>query len=77
MNYRKSQRLMWGLFIIGFLLMAVGYKNGMYSVLGVLFIIGGILQQVVFYRCPYCNKSLMNCRDGIPQYCPHCGSELK
>lgn len=79
MNYRKSHRLMWGLFIVSFLLLAVGYtKNEMiYLVIGTLCTIAGILQSVIFYRCPYCYKSLMDCRDGIPKYCPHCGNELK
>lgn len=79
MNYRNSHKLMWGLFIVCFLLLAVGYiKNEMiYYVLGTLCTIAGILQSVIFYRCPYCYKSLMDGRDGILQYCPHCGNELK
>ncbi|KAF5059596.1 hypothetical protein DSECCO2_334480 [anaerobic digester metagenome] len=78
MNYRNSHKLMWGLFIAGILLFAVGYsKNEMlYFVLGTLCVISGIIQSAIFYRCPYCYKSLMDCRDGIPKYCPHCGNEL-
>ncbi|KXL52130.1 hypothetical protein CLNEO_24790 [Anaerotignum neopropionicum] len=54
MNYRKSHRLMWGLFIVSFLLLAVGYiKNEMiYLVIGTLCTFAGILQSVIFYRCP-------------------------
>lgn len=79
MNYRNSPALMWGLFIISMLVLAVGSSRNemIYLLLGVLCIIGGILQAAIFYRCPHCYESLMRCRGSIPKHCPHCGKELK
>lgn len=43
--------------------------------LGVCLMLGGIVQALVFYRCPHCEKSLP-IRGRKPDYCPFCGYKL-
>ncbi len=41
--------------------------------LGVLAL--GLLQMVLFYKCPHCGAQLEP-RGPVPKFCPNCGKEL-
>ena len=42
---------------------------------GLFLIVGGIVWQILFIRCPHC-RSLLRVRGGIPKYCPECGKYI-
>lgn len=44
--------------------------------IGVVIIIGSLLQTCIYYKCPNCNKPF-NTRGKKPKYCPECGYELE
>ena len=35
----------------------------------------GLLQMVLFYKCPHCGAQLEP-RGPVPKFCPNCGKEL-
>ena len=77
MDYRISYLLyhlcmMTSLFIIGLDLLA---KVLWLGIVGLVIFFAGMLQAALFYRCPYCGKSL-NLRGRKPSYCPECGEPL-
>ena len=79
MNYRKSRKWMWILFLIGLLIGAFGAAgNVMWPMLpATAAVLIGVLQAYLFYRCPHCEKSLMGVRGDVPKHCPNCGEKLK
>ncbi|MDE7404490.1 MAG: hypothetical protein K2M81_05220 [Lachnospiraceae bacterium] len=42
-------------------------------ILGIIVMILGLIQLLMFYRCPNCYTFLPR---GIPKYCPKCGHKL-
>lgn len=44
--------------------------------IGIILMLGSIVQAFIFYKCPNCNKSF-NIRGKKPKYCPECGSSLE
>ena len=80
MNYQKSHRLLLlGLCagaVMAFFGLAIGTRAGtVIGAVGVLLMIGGIAQAVVFYKCPDCGRQF-DVRTRRPDYCPGCGKKL-
>ena len=44
-------------------------------IVGAVILIGGIVQAMIFYRCPHCHKP-MELMGQTPKHCPACGEEL-
>lgn len=77
MNYRKSRLiLLYGLSVCLFVIFAaiITAKNWA-LIAGVIILIAEMIQFAIFYRCPYCGKSLTCVNGPVPQHCPHCGKE--
>lgn len=78
MNYKKSRQLMnigiWG----GIAVLVVFYATDimLFGVLVMILVLGGMLQALVFYKCPSCNVHF-NIRGGQPDFCPKCGCDLE
>ena len=66
------------LFFAGLLLIGCGvYYDATYMfILGVFLWALAVICITIAYRCPYCDAAY-NVKSGIPNYCPHCGKELK
>ncbi|MGL4790242.1 MAG: hypothetical protein ACRCW1_02440 [Anaerotignaceae bacterium] len=80
MDYKKSYTMLsTGVFgggVIVFLGLSVGELIGsVIGGIGVIAMLGGILQALIFYKCPNC-KSHFNIRGRKPDYCPSCGCKL-
>ncbi len=72
MKYQWSFAIYWGCLIVGIVLCLCQFLIG-----GVAVLLVGVVQALIFYRCPKCGASLlMRTGDGIPNYCPKCGQEL-
>lgn len=41
--------------------------------IGLVIAVIGLVQYFIFYRCPFCKKSLA----AKQKYCPHCGGRLE
>ena len=78
MDYKKSRTLLsiclWTALIL--CLFSLVTNIDWIGVLGVVTMVLGIVQTAVFYRCPYCRKTL-NFRGRPPRFCPECGHELE
>lgn len=71
MDYRKSYILLWVLFAAALLvcafLMCVTGSEGLGFGVGVLLMAAGIVQTLLFFRCPHCG-AMWDTRGGIPNY---------
>lgn len=79
MNYRVSQKLLLVFCLLSFACIS-GYlitRMQIFFYLCVGFFLVGFVQAYIFYRCPTCKKVLMRHGRGVPEKCPHCGSEIK
>ena len=78
MDYKKSFYLLWGLNGVGFLFMlaAIPTEQLWAARLGAGCMLAGLLQTMVFFRCPNCGSG-WDIRDGIPHYCPRCGAFIR
>lgn len=83
-DYKKS----YGIFCIGsiggfvvtflglWLSMKTGAIGAILSYVGMALMLCGIVQALIFYRCPQCKK-LLNMRGRKPNHCPQCGFKLE
>lgn len=76
MDYWKSMVLFWILFAAGTAtgLMSLILDISVLMIACMVLIFAGMVQYMVFYRCPSCGGHLGR---GLPNYCPHCGEKLK
>ncbi len=81
MDYKKSYWICIICACLGFALGLISYltveERGLstfFGVFGLIVVTLGSIQRLIFYRCPYCYKTLI--RKGIPKYCPECGRKL-
>ena len=80
MDYRTSRLLVWLTFLGGFLLLLLGDNLEKMNITGytaVMIIATGLIQGLIWYRCPHCHKSLMSVSGKIPKKCPFCGGKLE
>ncbi len=69
MKYRWSFAIFWGCMAVGFVMLLCQV------LIGALVAFAGIVQALIFYRCPHCHAGLL-WRGWPPNYCPNCGEEL-
>lgn len=62
--------------VLGLLLMNVSREYVILSLLGGAIAIVGMILYFKTRKCPHCNCSLWGVRF-LPEYCPHCGKEIK
>lgn len=76
MTYLQSYKLCMFLFVAG-LAIAWLFNTALWGlILGLVLILGGFVQYLIFFRCPKCHKSLVGFRFVIPEKCRHCGHKL-
>lgn len=83
MDYNKSHQLCWACILGGGAIMMLGSSaidtnetaGIVVTVIGLAVILGGIIQDCIFCKCPRCGSHL-NTRGGMPKYCPECGHRL-
>ncbi|SFN63971.1 hypothetical protein [Proteiniclasticum ruminis] len=84
MNYKISHYIfLAGLFLgVIFYTLAASIGEGneglgrILSYLSIGTLLLGLLQYVLYYRCPHCKKPLISSKGRIPVACPHCKKEL-
>lgn len=82
MDYKLSRKLMWICIDSGLVLLAASmcFKNEKLVVglmIAAVAVFGlGMLQALLFYKCPECKCSLIKSTGGIPENCPKCGAYL-
>lgn len=78
MNLQKTKKLFYGLVIAAFIFILFCCSRQVYaawSVLVVMILVGAaVTSWLLFWRCPYCRKSLDRIDD--KKHCPHCGEKL-
>ncbi len=77
MNYKESYRLLniGCVAAMALALFACMVQIIWIGVLGLIILVLGMLQTLVFYRCPHCG-SLFSIRARCPKFCPECGQKL-
>jgi len=60
-----------------FALFAAARQSVAIAVVATLIFAAAIIIYAIYYRCPYCGKSLDNVRGPIPKHCPECGKEIE
>lgn len=78
MNYRQSYQLLNTALAAGLVIALLGaiLDKPWIMTLGGAIAIAGVVQAVLFCRCPNCGES-METRGGLPAYCPSCGNKLE
>jgi len=77
MDYKKSYLLFNCCLYAGLALCIVSLmtKVTWVGIIGTIVIVLGMLQTVIFYRCPNCHK-VLNYKGRKPKHCPECGHKL-
>lgn len=77
-TYRQSYRLLYvffgAAFFLGFIAAVLEFEPLIY--IGMAVVLAGVIQSVIFCRCPHCGRLLGMRRGGMPAYCPDCGEKL-
>lgn len=82
MDYKLSRKLMWIGIDSGLVLLAASMCIKNEKLVTVLMIAAvavfalGLLQALLFYKCPGCGCKLIKYTGGIPENCPRCGMYL-
>lgn len=78
MDFKASERCMFISCAVGILLVALGNRRQslMMSVVGAAVMVLGLLQTLIFYKCPHCKKHF-SIGAKRPKVCPHCGKSLE
>ena len=77
MDYRISERAMVTSCAVGILIVMLGNRRQslMMSAVGAAVMVLGILQALVFYKCPHCKKRF-KIGSRRPSVCPYCGETV-
>ena len=75
-DHRNARKIMWILYGVGVLVMLFGLINSFLIFLGAVIMVAGLIEVLLFWRCPYCGAMLPT-REGNIQYCPYCGKSVK
>lgn len=76
MSYLQSHSLCMILFVAGLAVAWLFNTSLVGLVLGLVLILAGFIQYLIFFRCPNCHKSLVGLTFNIPEKCRHCGRRL-
>ena len=78
MNYKVSERAMVSSCAVGILIVMLGNRRQslMMSAVGAAVMVLGILQALLFYKCPHCKKRF-KIGSRRPSVCPYCGAKLE
>ena len=78
MNYRLSERIMLSACAAGILIVMLGNRRQSLtmSAVGAGMMVLGILQALLFYKCPHCKKRF-KIGSRRPSVCPYCGVKLE
>ena len=78
MNYKVSERAMVSSCAVGILIVMLGNRRQslMMSAVGAAVMVLGILQALIFYKCPHCKKRF-KIGSRRPSVCPYCGAKLE
>ncbi len=78
MDYRISERAMVTSCAVGILIVMLGNRRQslMMSAVGAAVMVLGILQALVFYKCPHCKKRF-KLGSRRPSVWPYCGAKLE
>ena len=78
MDYRLSDRMMVSACAAGILIVMLGNRRQslMMSAVGAAVMVLGILQALIFYKCPHCKKRF-KIGSRRPSVCPYCGAKLE
>lgn len=78
MDYRISERAMVTSCAVGILIVMLGNRRQslMMSAVGAAVMVLGILQALIFYKCPHCKKRF-KIGSRRPSVCPYCGAKLE
>lgn len=58
MKPKKARKLIYFLYIIGFILILLSYKRIMFLPIGVIVAGSSVVPNLLFYKCPHCGKHL-------------------
>lgn len=73
MKPKNAVKLIYCLFIGGFILILLSYVNILFLPLGILAEGSAVVCNMLFFKCPHCGKHLG--RNG-GDYCQHCGKRV-
>ena len=78
MNYRLSERMMLSACAAGILIVMLGNRRQSLSMsaVGAGMMVLGLLQALLFYKCPHCKKRF-KIGSRRPSVCPYCGAKLE
>ena len=78
MDYRLSERMMVSACAAGILIVMLGNRRQSLtmSAVGAGLMVLGLLQTLIFYKCPHCKKRF-SIGAKRPKVCPHCGKSLE
>lgn len=78
LDYKKSYSVKSIGVLVGLAVTSIGVliEIGLIAYAGIILIVGSWLQDIIFCRCPICEKNLDNTRGKMPKYCPECGYKL-
>lgn len=78
MNYRLSERMMLSACAAGILIVMLGNRRQSLSMsaVGAGLMVLGLLQALIFYKCPHCKKRF-KLGSRRPSVCPYCGAKLE
>ena len=73
MNVRDAQNLRNKLFIIGGLIMLLGYLSFPIMIIGIIVMFSGLIPHFLYNKCPHCGKQLGR---NEADYCQFCGGKI-
>ena len=78
MDYRLSERMMLSACAAGILIVMLGNRRQSLtmSAVGAGLMVLGLLQALIFYKCPHCKKRF-KLGSRRPSVCPYCGAKLE
>lgn len=78
MDYNKSYEIYMLSLIVGIILMVISLATDIMwlGVIGMIGFMAGLLQTMIYYRCPKCNHPF-DTRGKKPKHCPECGFKLE
>lgn len=73
MKPKKARKLIYFLYMIGFIIMLFSYVNIIFLPIGIAVAGSSVVPNLLFYKCPHCGAHLG--RNG-GDFCQHCGKRM-